>query len=59
MEVVFHISCSWVKRRLYTENQLPRVAESGGNVIIPGVVWWCGVVFLTDYKTTPGDFVLG
>ena len=27
IEVVFHISSSWVKLRLHTENQLPRLSE--------------------------------
>ena len=26
--------------------------------MIPGVVWWCGVVSLTDTNTTPTKIVL-
>ena len=40
MEVIFHISSSWVKINLHTENQLPRFPRTGG---------W----FLTDNNTTP------
>ena len=65
IEVVFHILSCWVKIRLHTENQLPRLPQTVPIVIIPGVVvWWCGggVVwcggFITDYKTTPTKFVL-
>jgi hypothetical protein len=44
---------------LHNKNQLPRLPGNAVNVMIPGVVWWwCGLV-LTDYTTTPGDFVLG
>ena len=52
-EVVFHISSSWVKIRLHTENQLPGLPRTALIVMDPGVVvvvvWWCGgglVVFL-------------
>ena len=63
IDVVFHISSSWVKIRLYTENQLPRLPGSGlkCNGTRCGVVvvwwWWCGG-FITDYKTTPTKIVL-
>ena len=58
-EVIFHILSSLVKLRLHTKNQLPGLPGSAVNVIIPGVVVvWCGG-FLTNYKTTPGDFVFG
>ena len=35
-----HISSSWVKIRLHTENQLPRLP--GSALKVPG--WWGGVV---------------
>jgi hypothetical protein len=58
IEVVTHISSSWDRIRLHTKNQLPRLPRTARIVIIPGVVL-CGVVYLTDNNTTPGDFVLG
>ena len=61
IEVVFHISSGWVKIRLHTENQLPRLPRTALIVISPGVVVvWCGgvVFFLTDNNTTPTKVVL-
>ena len=64
IEVVLNISSSWVKIRLHTENQPPRIqiAWNCSNCNDPRcgvvvVVWWCG--FLTNYNTKLGDFVLG
>ena len=64
IEVVFHISSSWVKIRLHTENQLLRLSRTALIVMIPGVVvvvvvvvWWCGG-FFTDNNTTPTKVVL-
>ena len=37
VDVVFHISSSWVKIRLHTKNQLPRLSRTAVIVIIPGV----------------------
>jgi hypothetical protein len=48
MEVVFHISFSWVEIRVHAENKLHRLARTALIVMNPGVV-----VFLTDNKTTP------
>ena len=43
IEVVFHISSSWVRIRLHTENQPPRLPGTALIAMIPGVVvWWCG-----------------
>ena len=53
-EVVFHISSSWVRIRLLTKNQLPRLPWSGlkcNHIRGVVVVAWCG--FFTDYNTTP------
>ena len=52
IEVVFHISSSWVEIRMYTKNQLPRLPETAWIVMGPSVVVWCGG-FLADYNTTP------
>jgi hypothetical protein len=38
IEVVFHISSNWVRIRLYTENQLPRLPRTALIVMTPGVV---------------------
>ena len=38
IEVVFHISSSWVKIRLHTENQLPRLSGSALKVRLGGGV---------------------
>jgi hypothetical protein len=43
---------------LRTQNQLPWLPRTAKIVIIPGVVVWCGVVFLTDTNTTPTKIVL-
>ena len=59
IEVGFHILSRWGKIMLYTQNQLPRLPRTAGIVIIPGLVVWCGVVFLTDTNTTPTKIVLG
>ena len=48
IEVVFHISSSWVRIRQHTKNQLPRLPRTAQIVMIPGVVWCGGVVYLTD-----------
>jgi hypothetical protein len=56
VEVVFHISSSWVKVRLHTKNQRPRLAGTALNVINPDVV--VVVVFFTDNRTTPTKVVL-
>ena len=48
-EVVFNISCSWVKIRLHCENQLPRLPKTALIVMSPG---GGVVVFLTDNNTT-------
>jgi hypothetical protein len=40
IEVVFHISSSWVKIRLHTKNQLPRLPGTVRIVITSVVVWW-------------------
>ena len=45
IEVVFHISSSWVRIRLHTKNQLPRLSRSGLKFNHSGVVWWGGVVW--------------
>ena len=66
IEVVFHISSSWVKIRLHTENQLLRLSRTALIVMKPGVVvvwwwwWWCGGGggFFTDNNTTPTKVVL-
>jgi hypothetical protein len=50
IEVVFHISSNWVRIRLQTENQLPRLPRTALIVMTPGVV----VVLFTDNKTTLG-----
>ena len=42
IEVVFHISSSWVKIRLHTENQLPGLPRTALNVMTPWWVVWCG-----------------
>ena len=66
IEVVFHISFSWVGLRLHTKNQLPRLPRSClkcNHIRCGGVVvwWWCGG-FFTVYNTTPtksvGDLLL-
>ena len=48
IEVAFHISSSWVKIRLHTKNQLPRLSGSA-------VVWcgWGGVGGPTNYLVYP------
>ena len=51
IDVVFHISSSWVKIRLHTKNQLCGLPGSAKDVMGPGVVVWCGG-FFTDYITT-------
>jgi hypothetical protein len=38
VEVVFHISSSWVKIRLHTKNQLPKLPGTALNVMTPDVV---------------------
>jgi hypothetical protein len=38
VEVVFHISSSWVMIRLHTKNQLPKLPRTALIVISPGVV---------------------
>ena len=42
IEVVFHISSSWVKIKLHTKNQLPGLPRTALIVMGPGVVvvWW-------------------
>jgi hypothetical protein len=63
IEVVFHISSSWVKIRLHTENQIPGLPRTDLNVMTPWcggvvvVVWWWWF-FLTDNNTTPTKVVL-
>jgi hypothetical protein len=46
IKVVFHVSSCWVKIRLYTENQIPR---------LPGTA---RIVITSDYNTTPRKVVL-
>ena len=51
-ELICEIS-SWVKIRLHTENQLPRLPRAALIVMISGVVWWwgfCGMVFLPNIR---------
>ena len=43
---------------LHNQNQLPRLPRIAQIVMIPGVVVWCGVVFLTNNNTTPTKVVL-
>ena len=50
IEVVFHITSSWVRIRLHTKNQLPKLSGSGFKCNHIVVVWWCG--FFTDNNTT-------
>ena len=57
MEVIFHISSSWVKIGFNTENQLPMLPKTALNVMKPAW-WWCGGFFLTDNNTTPTKVVL-
>ena len=56
IEVVFHISSSWIKIMFHTENHFPTLPRTARNVMIPGVVVW---VNITDNNNTPGYFVLG
>ena len=58
IDVVLHISYSWVKIRLQTKNQLPRLPGTGLIVITSVVWWWCHVCFFTNYNTTPTKVVL-
>ena len=44
-----HISFSWVKIRLHTENQLPRLPGSDLKVCVVVVVGWVPL----DYVVTP------
>jgi hypothetical protein len=39
---------SWVKIRLHTKNQLPRLSRTALIVIIPGVVVWNELPLITD-----------
>jgi hypothetical protein len=55
VEVVFHISYSWVKIWLNTKNQLPWLPGTALNVIQP---WWWWWFFLTDNNTTSTKVVL-
>ena len=67
IEAVFHISSYWIKIRLYTKNQLPRLLITALIVISPCVAvlwWWSGGMLmvwwfiLTDNNTTPTKGVL-
>ena len=57
IEVVFLISSIWVKVRLHTENQLPKLSRTALIVMGPSVWWWWSG-FLTDNNTTPTKVVL-
>ena len=53
-----HIQSSWVKLRLYTENQLPRL--SGSALKVPGGgVGWVGSYPLSSHAPTHVEVELG
>ena len=49
IKVVFYVSSSWVRIRLHTENQLPRLSRTALIVMIPGVVVVVVVVVVVGF----------